>query len=191
MARLAYLSSGDTDELIHLTAAGFPGTPAFHLRGEEGEHLLLSAFAQPRWPYHRTLQRKAAALHYHLSQNHPFIDGNKRFALMAMAVFLRRNHALLLAGNDELLEYSLNVVSGAISRDASFEFIERRTIRLQWSNRAIERWAHRLSDADAEASAQALRYVLRYVRGSRPATFHAAEDALGVLLQLLQTRSRT
>ena len=63
---------------------------------------------QPNYP---TLPLKAAALQYHLSMNHPFIDGNKRFALAAMEVFLVLNGAFMLTTDEKLVEVSLKVAS--------------------------------------------------------------------------------
>src|SRR5579884_2852999 len=40
---------------------------------------------------HTTVFQMAAAYGFHLSQNHPFIDGNKRTAGMAMFTFLQFN----------------------------------------------------------------------------------------------------
>ena len=99
MPRLRYLDDDEARRIVaELTRRVFPGAPAFQLRGEAGQAMLSSALAQPRWRHHRTLQRKAAVLHYHLNRNHPFIDGNKRFALTAAEYFLDINGAMLLVG---------------------------------------------------------------------------------------------
>lgn len=62
--------------------------------------LLESALAQPEASFaaewlHRDLYDMAAAYAYHLCQNHPFIDGNKRVALASALVFLELNGILL------------------------------------------------------------------------------------------------
>ena len=41
--------------------------------------------------YYADLIQEAAALWESLSQNHPFVDGNKRVAVTTMAAFLRVN----------------------------------------------------------------------------------------------------
>ena len=102
MANLYYLDSSDTELLIEVAGGLFPGTPAFHL-GLQGQARLESALAVPWQPNYRTLPQKAAALQYHLSENHPFIDGNKRFAVAAMVFFLELNQALLLATDERLV----------------------------------------------------------------------------------------
>ena len=52
---------------------------------------LESALARPQSGYYTDLIQEAAALWESLSQNHPFVDGNKRVAVTTMAAFLRVN----------------------------------------------------------------------------------------------------
>jgi death-on-curing protein len=52
---------------------------------------LESALARPQTGYYRDLVEEAAALWESLSQNHPFIDGNKRVAVTITAAFLQVN----------------------------------------------------------------------------------------------------
>ena len=52
---------------------------------------LESALARPRCGYYSDLIQEAAALWESLSQNHAFVDGNKRVAVTMTAVFLRVN----------------------------------------------------------------------------------------------------
>ena len=53
--------------------------------------LLESALMRPQTGYYKTLSLEAAALLQSLSQNHAFIDGNKRVAFATTAIFLRMN----------------------------------------------------------------------------------------------------
>jgi death-on-curing protein len=52
---------------------------------------LESALARPQTGYYDDLIQEAAALWESLSQNHPFVDGNKRVAVTVTAAFLRVN----------------------------------------------------------------------------------------------------
>ena len=52
---------------------------------------LESALARPRSGYYADLIQEAAALWESLSQNHPFVDGNKRVAVTVTATFLNVN----------------------------------------------------------------------------------------------------
>jgi death-on-curing protein len=60
-------------------------------RGVRDRGALESALARPQSGYYHDLIQEAAALWESLSQNHPFIDGNKRVAVTVTAAFLRVN----------------------------------------------------------------------------------------------------
>jgi death-on-curing protein len=53
--------------------------------------LLESALMRPQTGYYKSLSLQAAALLQSLTQNHAFIDGNKRVAFATTAIFLRMN----------------------------------------------------------------------------------------------------
>ena len=77
------------DEVIAVHArliARFGGSPGIRDRGA-----LESALARPQTGYYRYLIQEAAAPWESLSQNHPFVDGNKRVAVTVTAAFLRVN----------------------------------------------------------------------------------------------------
>lgn len=59
--------------------------------GLRDEGALASAVMRPQMGYYNNLIEEAAALMESLSQNHPFIDGNKRVAFVMTDVFLRMN----------------------------------------------------------------------------------------------------
>ncbi len=62
---------------------------------------LEAALYRPQSGYYRDTIAEAAALWESLSQNHPFIDGNKRTAFAAMFVFLAINEVELTAEADQ------------------------------------------------------------------------------------------
>ena len=79
--------------------------------------LLGSALSMPQASFdgvqlHASLAEMAAAYLFHISQNHPFVDGNKRTALAAALVFLWVNDLRLDAGEDELTELVMGVAAG-------------------------------------------------------------------------------
>lgn len=169
MARLYYITEPVAGALVtRLTERVFPGAPAFQLRGEAGRNALLSALAQPHWPYYRTLPEKAGALHFSLNKNHPFADGNKRFALMAMGVFLLMNDAVLVAGADEAEAFALGVADGSIDRDESIAFVRRRTFRLGWSAARVSAAVQRLPEDERETVLAELRSPTRPFRVALP-----------------------
>ncbi|MHB9294263.1 putative death on curing protein [Hollandina sp. SP2] len=59
-------------------------------------NLLSSALYMPQSSFdgqylHKTIPAMAAAYAFHICQNHPFVDGNKRIALASSLVFLDIN----------------------------------------------------------------------------------------------------
>lgn len=83
--------------------------------------LLQSALAMPSATFggtflHGSLPEMAAAYLFHLVQNHPFVDGNKRIGLMATIAFLALNDLWLQASEDALTELVLDVASGKLSK---------------------------------------------------------------------------
>ena len=84
--------------------------------------LLDAAVAMPRQQFgreylHPDLAAMAAAYLYHLAQNHPFHDGNKRVAVMAAYVFLDANGRDLDAAPRDLETVTKQVASGAMKKD--------------------------------------------------------------------------
>ena len=76
--------------------------------------LLSSALAMPSSTFegqylHKDLYEQAAAYAFHLCQNHPFIDGNKRTALASALVFLSLNGIELEDPKEDLYKLMMNV----------------------------------------------------------------------------------
>lgn len=59
----------------------------------------------------------AAAYAFGLAKNHPFVDGNKRTALVVMETFLELNSVSLSASDAELVVLFEDLAAGAISED--------------------------------------------------------------------------
>lgn len=59
----------------------------------------------------------AATYAFHLTRNHPFVDGNKRVGAAVAEIFLRLNGARLSASNDEIVELFLGIAAGSIARE--------------------------------------------------------------------------
>jgi len=74
--------------------------------------MLLSALGRPQATFdekelYPDLFSKAAALMDSLVRNHPFVDGNKRTAITAAALFLRFNGHRLVVENAEMVRFAL------------------------------------------------------------------------------------
>ena len=121
------------DEVIALHAdqiERYGGSP-----GVRDLALLESAVAAPEASFvgeylHATLPEIAAAYLFHLAQNHPFVDGNKRIAAASMVMFLYLNDADLDCDEDGLVELTLGVASGRITKAAAAVFLAERIARV-------------------------------------------------------------
>ena len=71
--------------------------------------LLESALFRPQTGHYSTLIDEAAALWESLSQNHPFVDGNKRTAFAATYVFLAINGLDITASDEKTQEFVLGL----------------------------------------------------------------------------------
>ena len=71
--------------------------------------LLEAALFRPQTGYYPTVIDEAAALWESLSQNHPFVDGNKRTAFAATYVFLAINGLDIIATDDEAQDFVLGL----------------------------------------------------------------------------------
>jgi death-on-curing protein len=122
MAEVRYLTADDVlaiaDEFF--TALGY-ARPI--LRGG-GRELLESAVHRAQvFAFYRgeDLAAQAAALVQGIALNQPFVDGNKRAAFAACAVFLRANsHQLVDGAHDELAEMIIGLAASkgpSVTRD--------------------------------------------------------------------------
>src|ERR1700690_935849 len=73
--------------------------------GNRDPGLLEAALYRPQTGYYADLIEEAAALWESLSQNHPFIDGNKRTAFAAMYTFLAINNARFTAEAEDTFDF--------------------------------------------------------------------------------------
>lgn len=94
--------------------------------------LLESAMARPKnvWVYAEStpsLARLAAAYAYGISSNHPFVDGNKRTALLVSFAFLDANGVEMTANQEDAYLTILGLAAGEISEDQLALWFERNT----------------------------------------------------------------
>ncbi len=81
--------------------------------GVRDQGLLEAAVFRPRAGYYLDLVEEAAALWESLSQNHPFVDGNKRTAFAATYTFLVINSMRLTATSEEAEAFILGLYADA------------------------------------------------------------------------------
>ncbi len=89
--------------------------------------LLESALAQPQAEFggqllHASLYDMAAAYMFHIVQNHPFVDGNKRTGAVAALVFLDLNGIEITAPSGALYDITISVAQGIAGKQAVAEF---------------------------------------------------------------------
>ena len=92
---------------------------------------LESAVAMPQATFggeflHPSIPAMAAAYLFHLCQDHPFIDGNKRTGANAAITFLLVNDWDLELDSDELVDVVLDVASGRLGKPGLTRIFESR-----------------------------------------------------------------
>lgn len=88
--------------------------------------LLESALARPinRFAYGETdLAALAASYAFGIARNHPFIDGNKRVALLAMVTFLGLNNVALDVSNAAAAAAILALAAGEVDEDGLTQWL--------------------------------------------------------------------
>lgn len=94
--------------------------------GVRDEGLLASAMARPQ---HRALYESpdaatlAASYAFGIARNHPFVDGNKRTAFVALEVFLDLNGLELNATDEDCVLATLGLAAGQFDEAALAEWI--------------------------------------------------------------------
>ncbi len=98
------------------------------LSGIRDEGLFLSALARPQnlFAYEKvtSISRLAGAYAYGITRNHPFNDGNKRAAFLAIGMFLAINGFLLEVEPTEAVNTMLALAAGDLSELELTSWIE-------------------------------------------------------------------
>ena len=97
------------------------------LPGIRDENVLESALARPqqKWHYAKDVDiaALAAACAFGLAKNHPYRDGNKRIAFLALATFLGMNGFELDATDSEVIAEMLALADGRVSEDHLIDWV--------------------------------------------------------------------
>ncbi|MBM6594545.1 type II toxin-antitoxin system death-on-curing family toxin [Microvirga pudoricolor] len=97
------------------------------MNGTRDEGLLDSALARPELKAQygeEDLSLLAAAYAYGIAKNHPFLDGNKRTAYVAMELFLAKNgHALTASDEDAVITF-LRLAAGELEESELASWIK-------------------------------------------------------------------
>jgi death on curing protein len=73
---------------------------------------------------HSTVFHMAAAYGFHLCQNQPFLDGNKRTAGMVMLTFLQLNGLELVASEIDYYQVMMAVASGHMQKEQLTKWLQ-------------------------------------------------------------------
>ena len=97
------------------------------LLGVRDDGLLESALARPRhrWSFEPDagLPSLAASYGFGLARNHPFLDGNKRIAFVAMNMFLLINGFEIEAPEPEVIAVMLQVAGGDLDESQLADWV--------------------------------------------------------------------
>ena len=77
---------------------------------------------------HETIFEMAAAYLYGICRSHPFVDGNKRTAVVATLTFLGMNDSVVDADEDEFYDLVIGVAEGRVSKAAVAVFLEKNSL---------------------------------------------------------------
>jgi death on curing protein len=96
--------------------------------GVRDRGLLESAVAMPRVSFgeaylHEDLAHMAAAYAFHIAQNQPFVDGNKRTGLVAALVFLDLNGVTVLDPQEKLYDAMIAIAERRMDKDGLAELL--------------------------------------------------------------------
>lgn len=102
--------------------------------GIRDEGLLESALAQPQASFggeyvHADIFEMASAYGFHICQNHPFFDGNKRTALIAIYTFLYVNEYRLKADKKSLFAIILDLADGKVSKQELSNYLSENSVK--------------------------------------------------------------
>jgi death on curing protein len=102
---------------LHLQSLQMFGGP----EGLRDNNMLESALGRPLNQFHYggavDIALLAAAYAFGIARNHPFVDGNKRAAFLAVGLFLGKNGYLLVADQADAISTFLALAAGDLTED--------------------------------------------------------------------------
>lgn len=122
-----FLSIGEVLEIHRDQINRYGGDPGIRDLG-----LLQSALTMPAAGFggrylHGDLYEMAAAYLFHIIQNHPFVDGNKRTGVVAALVFLALNNVVIEAEVDDVERLVRAVAESEAGKATVSEFFRKHT----------------------------------------------------------------
>jgi len=129
MDEVEFLSLDDLLEIHRDQISHYGGSPGVRDMG-----MLESAASMPAAGFegrflHEDVFEMAAAYLFHIAQNHPFVDGNKRTGAVAALVFLLMNGIESDAEEDELENLVRGVAAGQFDKATAAAFFRSKSGR--------------------------------------------------------------
>lgn len=72
----------------------------------------------------------AAAYAFHISRNHPFLDGNKRASLAAMLIFLLDNGLRLETSDEDVYNTIYSLAAGSLSKEGLTHWVTHHVVTI-------------------------------------------------------------
>jgi death-on-curing protein len=118
-----FLTLDEVLEIHDAQITAFGGT-----LGIRSREALESAVATPRAGFggeflHPTLWHMAAAYAFHIAENQPFLDGNKRTAIVAAITFLDLNGFLVVDPDERLYDAMMAIAARGLDKDGLAELL--------------------------------------------------------------------
>lgn len=114
--------------LLHSTSLAEHGG----LEGVRDEGLLESALSRPRNKFSYDSESDifdlAAAYGFGLAKNHPFNDGNKRIAFIAIGLFLAINGHRLVADQMDAIQTMLDLAAGRLTEGTLSDWVRKHAV---------------------------------------------------------------
>jgi death-on-curing protein len=122
---ILFLTLEDVLILHEMQIEAYGGSPGIRDRG-----LLESAIYQPQASFggdfvHQGIFEMAAAYAFHIAENQPFIDGNKRCALAAALVFLDWHHIEIDDEGEQLYQAMIDMAEKKIDKYTLSQLFQR------------------------------------------------------------------
>jgi len=130
MSEVRFLTLEEVMEIYRASASVLGGD-----YGVRDQNMLESALAQPKVGgpggyYHRDIFEMAAAYLFHISENQPFTDGNKRVGVLAALVFLEFNGYELTVSQGEFTSAVLAMAEGRLKKMDIAKFMREHSGRM-------------------------------------------------------------
>lgn len=159
----AYLTKDDVLEIYEALVSDFAqSSDPIQPVGVKDHSLLESAIWHQHTSFERytkypTAETSAAAVMYALSHNHPFYNGNKRTAIVAVLVLLDRHNICLMCDQSDLFKVSVQL--------ANHTLVPSKNLYPDAEIYTLAKWIHKKSKVmkkgERPITLKKLRYILR------------------------------